>query len=60
MLQAFNEWADKINGQTSVLIVDDDQFNIIALQYLLESIGVKSDATGSGKSALRMFEDRVK
>jgi CheY-like chemotaxis protein len=48
-MMLFNEWTEQMNGLYSVLVVDDDQFNIMALQYLLETMGILSDSALSGK-----------
>ena len=44
----------------SVLIVDDDQFNILVLLEMLTELGVESDSALTGHLALELIEARVK
>lgn len=47
-----------MNGMSSVLIVDDDSFNILALSYLLEQLGVVADSTTNPQTAFKMVDER--
>ena len=41
-------------------MVDDDGFNIYALQTMLQGEGYKSDAARNGKEAIEFIENRLK
>lgn len=42
-----------------VLIVDDNMFNLMTMQYMLEDgLGIKSDKAMNGEQAIRMIKNR--
>ena len=42
------------------MIVDDEPFNIFAIQSLLTNWGIPSESVGSGSEALETIQDRVR
>jgi CheY-like chemotaxis protein len=51
---------EDLNGEAGALIVDDDEFNILALQFMLEKLNLISDSAISGKEALKKVMERAK
>ncbi len=45
-----------IQGESSALIADDYEGNIIILGYLMDDIGLKYDVANNGEEALKMWE----
>lgn len=53
-------WKEKFNGKPEVLVVDDNEFNSMALKFMLESFGIFADTAISGQEALEMVTERDK
>ncbi|CAD8047606.1 unnamed protein product [Paramecium sonneborni] len=53
-------WYDNTNKKPPILIVDDDEVNIMVLQYLLEQMNISSDSAMNGMTCLQKFVDRQK
>ncbi|KAM3144455.1 hypothetical protein pb186bvf_003324 [Paramecium bursaria] len=53
-------WNEKLDDYNPVLIVDDNEFNIVALQYLLEQFEILSDSEMSGVNCLTKVIERGK
>ena len=49
-----------LDSGSSILIVDDDSFNIVAIQSLLQQFNLKSDYCNDGKEAIEMVKKRSK
>jgi len=49
-----------LDSGSSILIVDDDSFNIVAIQSLLQQFNLKSDYCNDGKEAIEMVKKRLK
>ncbi len=47
----------KQKSPSKILVVDDDEFNILALRVVLENLGHSSDFTFNGELALEMIMD---
>lgn len=54
------KWLESSNGYPPILIVDDNEFNIIVLQYMLDSFGMPSDQSMSGIGAYTKVVERGK
>ncbi|CAD8126953.1 unnamed protein product [Paramecium sonneborni] len=54
------KWNDQTQQHPPILIVDDNEFNIVALQYLLELIGISSDSAINGMISIEKVNDRLK
>jgi len=49
----------KDKGLPTALLVDDQQFNLFALQQMFESLGVATDISMSGNKAIEMLSQRI-
>ena len=49
----------KTGLEATVLLVDDQQFNLFALQQMFEMYGVVSDASLSGINAIELLTKRI-
>ncbi|CAK78700.1 unnamed protein product (macronuclear) [Paramecium tetraurelia] len=54
------KWNDCTQQHAPILIVDDNEFNILALQYLLESCGISSDSAMNGIISIEKVNVRVR
>ncbi|CAD8046193.1 unnamed protein product [Paramecium sonneborni] len=54
------KWNDITQYHPPILIVDDNEFNILALQYLLEKSGISSDSAMNGMISIEKVNDRLK
>ena len=52
--------SDQTTTESLVLIVDDNPFNIVAMQSLLEQFNVQSDYCNDGSEAIKLVQDRGK
>ncbi|CAD8134856.1 unnamed protein product [Paramecium octaurelia] len=52
------KWYRSTNYKPPVLIVDDDEINILVLQYLLEQMDISSDSAMNGMTCLQKFVER--
>ncbi|CAD8044371.1 unnamed protein product [Paramecium primaurelia] len=52
------KWCDNTNQKPPILIVDDDEINILVLQYLLEQMDISSDSAMNGMTCLQKFVER--
>ncbi|CAD8053299.1 unnamed protein product [Paramecium sonneborni] len=59
IIEQTNNWLDQTSKQPPVLIVDDNEFNIIVLQYILEQLYITCDSAISGQIALKKCEERA-
>ncbi|CAD8139707.1 unnamed protein product [Paramecium pentaurelia] len=59
IIEQINNWLDQTSKQPPVLIVDDNEFNIIVLQYILEQLYLTCDSAISGQIALKKCEERA-
>ena len=50
----------EVNDYPSVLIVDDQCFNIMAIRAQVESFGLKADTAVSGKMAISLVRTRLR
>jgi len=46
-----------LNRKPKILIVDDDEFNYLALSSLLMNLGYQSDYANNGKAAIKMMQN---
>ncbi|CAD8045614.1 unnamed protein product [Paramecium sonneborni] len=53
-------WYENTYQKPPILIVDDDEVNIMVLQYLLEQMNISSDSAMNGMTCLQKFVDRQK
>ena len=49
---------EETTNKSMVLIVDDNPFNIVAMQSLLEQFNVQSDYCNDGSEAIKIVQDR--
>ena len=49
---------EETTSESMVLIVDDNPFNIVAMQSLLEQFNVQSDYCNDGSEAIKIVQDR--
>ena len=49
---------EETTTESMVLIVDDNPFNIVAMQSLLEQFNVQSDYCNDGSEAIKLVQDR--
>ncbi|CAD8142695.1 unnamed protein product [Paramecium octaurelia] len=54
------KWNELTQQHPPILIVDDNEFNIVALQYLLELSGISSDSAMNGIISIEKVNDRLK
>ncbi|CAD8043106.1 unnamed protein product [Paramecium primaurelia] len=59
IIEQTNNWLDQTSKQPPVLIVDDNEFNIIVLQYILEQLYITCDSAISGLIALKKCKERA-
>ncbi|CAD8139213.1 unnamed protein product [Paramecium octaurelia] len=59
IIEQTNSWLDQTSKQPPVLIVDDNEFNIIVLQYILEQLYLTCDSAISGLVALKKCKERA-
>ncbi|CAD8139762.1 unnamed protein product [Paramecium octaurelia] len=55
-----DKWYDYTNQKPPILIVDDDEVNIMVLQYLMEQMNISSDSAMNGMACLQKFVERQK
>ncbi|CAD8047434.1 unnamed protein product [Paramecium primaurelia] len=55
-----DKWYDYTNQKPPILIVDDDEVNIMVLQYLMEQMNLSSDSAMNGMACLQKFVERQK
>ena len=46
----------EINKQASILVIDDNHFNLVAAKLLLSEFGVSCDIAISGKKGIRLYK----
>ena len=56
--RALNVNSNKTEGLATVLLVDDQQFNLFAMQSMFESLGVSAEICLSGDLAIEMLAQR--
>ncbi|CAD8044052.1 unnamed protein product [Paramecium primaurelia] len=54
------KWNDSTQQHPPILIVDDNEFNIVALQYLLELCGMSSDFAMNGMISIEKVNERLR
>ncbi|CAD8133081.1 unnamed protein product [Paramecium octaurelia] len=59
IIEQTNIWLNQTSKQPPVLIVDDNEFNIIVLQYILEQLYLTCDSAISGQTALKKCKERA-
>ncbi|CAD8137185.1 unnamed protein product [Paramecium octaurelia] len=60
IIEQINSWSDPSQKQPPILIVDDNEFNIIVLQYILEQLFLTCDSAISGEIAIKKCRQRIK
>ncbi|CAK88233.1 unnamed protein product (macronuclear) [Paramecium tetraurelia] len=60
IIEQINSWSDPSQKQPPILIVDDNEFNIIVLQYILEQLFLTCDSAISGEIAIKKCHQRIK
>ncbi|CAD8056430.1 unnamed protein product [Paramecium sonneborni] len=60
IIEQINNWQDPAQKLPPILIVDDNEFNIIVLQYILEQLFLTCDSAISGEIAIKKCKERVK
>ena len=52
--------SEQTTEKSLVLIVDDNPFNIVAMQSLLEQFNVLSDYCNNGSEAIKLVQERTR
>ncbi|CAD8047893.1 unnamed protein product [Paramecium primaurelia] len=60
IIEQINSWSDPSQKLPPILIVDDNEFNIIVLQYILEQLFLTCDSAISGEIAIKKCRQRIK
>jgi PAS domain S-box-containing protein len=58
--EKFNEQEQLLRGKETILLVDDEQVSITPIKELLESIGYRVIAAGSGQEAIAIYMEKGK
>ena len=60
MTQHYRLIREEREASTSVLLVDDQQFNLLALKGMCQELGVRSDSCKSGEEAIKLIKQKIK